>query len=131
MRQERLRDNLHIANYSFIKFNFRFFCLQTYQADPPMRKISIQPPYQRHPVDTTLPHPNNNHNNTTANASKVTFSSSMTEKFDHRNTGGGSICDNEDEKAMEQGPGLVENSRQRGGRYDIGGNHDIGNNSYH
>ena len=58
----------------------------------------------------------------------------MTEKFEHKHTnggGGGDDDDNEDEKAMEQGPGLVENSRQRGGRYDVGGNHDIGENSYH
>ena len=55
----------------------------------------------------------------------------MTEKFEHKNTnGGGGGGDNEDEKAMEQEPGLVGNSRQRGGRYDIGGNHDIGDNSY-
>lgn len=36
----------------------------------------------------------------------------------------------EDEKAMEQGQGLVADSRERGGRYDVGGNLDIGDNSY-
>ena len=71
---------------------------------------------------------NNHHNNTVhANATKVTFMSSMTEKFD--NKGSGSGC--EDEKAMDEEQGLVDHSRQRGGRYDVGMIHDIGDNSYH
>ena len=53
--------------------------------------------------------------------------SSMTEKFD--NKGSGSGC--EDEKAMDEEQGLVDHSRQRGGRYDVGMIHDIGDNSYH
>ena len=41
----------------------------------------------------------------------------MTEKFDNKGLG-----IEGDEKSMEQGPGLVDDSKRRGGRYDAGGN---------
>jgi len=114
---------------------------------PMMRKVSIQPPYQRQPTDTNQPHNNHNNQNHTTTASKVTFWSSMTEKFDHKhasdgddNGGGGDVDGHEDEKAMEEKAmehrqhtnGLIDNnSRQRGGRYNVGGNREIGDRSYH